>query len=248
MGRVHGYITSRISGGGKLHLTLVDPEKSSDIERLERISESMVAAGTDGFLVGGSLAVAPEEADLIVKALKKHNLPVVIFPGNINCLTPRADAVLFMVLMNSVEPYYLMQVQVLAAPLIAKYNLEALPTGYIVVGQDTAVAHVGRTYPIPRSKPEIVSAYAMAAEMLGFKYIYLEAGSGAHQPIPLEFPLAVKKYTKLITIVGGGIRSPDVAEKLAKSGADIIVTGTIVERDPELAAKVIKALKSPKRS
>lgn len=247
MGKVHNYFTSRVSAGEKIHLTLIDPERSGDIERLERVSSSMVEAGTDGFLVGGSIAITPEEIGLVVKTLKKHNLPVVIFPGNINCLTPYADAVLFMVLMNTVEPYYLMQVQVLAAPLIAKYGLEVLPTGYIVVDLDTTVAHVGRVHPIPRSKPEIISAYAMAADMLGLKYIYLEAGSGAQHPIPLEFPLAVKKYTKLITIVGGGIRSPDVATKLAESGADIIVTGTIVERDPDLAVKIIRAVKESKR-
>ncbi|MEM0000772.1 MAG: geranylgeranylglyceryl/heptaprenylglyceryl phosphate synthase [Desulfurococcaceae archaeon] len=253
MGRVHDYIVSKILSGEKLHFTLVDPERVEDLDRLIDVTDKVVSAGTDGFLIGGSLAVTPEEADATVKTLKKYGLPVVIFPGNVNCLTPNADAVLFMVLMNTLEPYYLMQVQVLAAPIIVKYGLEALPTGYVVVDQDSAVAHVGRAYPVPRNKPEIIAAYAMAAQMLGFKYMYIEAGSGAQQPVPSEFPYFAKKYAaSLVIMVGGGIRSPEVAKKLAESGADIIVTGTVVEKDPQLAARIVKSIKgiqgSPSRS
>ena len=243
MGRVHEYIKSRVGTGEKLHFTLIDPDKATDLVKLEEISEKMVEAGTDAFLVGGSLGITHEEADLVVSTLKKRGLPVVIFPGNINCLSRYADAVLFMVLLNTLEPYYLMQIQVIAAPIIAKYGLETLPTGYLVVDQDTAVAHVGRVYPVPRNKPELVVAYALATEMMGLKYIYLEAGSGAQQPIPLEFPRVIKQHTDLTVIVGGGIRDPESARKLAEAGADIIVTGTIVEKDPDLAARIIKAIK-----
>jgi len=246
LGKVHDYIMSKINSGEKLHFTLIDPEKVKDVIRLEETSEKMVEAGTDAFLIGGSLGIIHEEADLVAQVLKKRGKPVIIFPGNVNCLTRYADAVLFMVLMNSLESYYLMQIQVIAAPIVAKYGLETIPTGYIVIDQDTAVAHIGRTHPIPRNKPEIVLAYAMAAQMLGLKYIYLEAGSGAQQPVPPEFPQIVKKHTDLVVIVGGGIRSPDVARKIAEAGADIIVTGTIVEKDPELATKIIKAIKEVK--
>lgn len=244
MGKVHEFIVSKLENGEKLHFTLIDPERADDIAKLEEISRKMVDAGTDAFLVGGSLNVTPEEADIIAQILKKHNKPVIIFPGNINCLTKFADAVLYMVLMNTLEPYYLMQVQVIAAPIIAKYGLETLPTGYLVIDQDTAVAHVGRAYPIPRGKPEIVATYALAAQMLGLKYIYVEAGSGAQQPVPPEFPKVIKRYTNLVVIVGGGIRSPEIAKQLANAGADIIVTGTIVEKDPELATKIVSAIKS----
>jgi len=243
VGRVHEYIKSRVGTGEKLHFTLIDPDKATDLVKLEEVSEKMVEAGTDAFLVGGSLGITHEEADLVVSTLKKRGLPVVIFPGNINCLSRYADAVLFMVLLNTLEPYYLMQIQVIAAPIIAKYGLETLPTGYLVVDQDTAVAHVGRVYPVPRNKPELVAAYALAAEMMGLKYIYLEAGSGAQQPIPLEFPRVIKQHTDLTVIVGGGIRDPESARKLTEAGADIIVTGTIVEKDPDLAARIIKAIK-----
>lgn len=243
MGKVSEYITSKLLQGEKLHFTLIDPDKAADLSSLEKVAEQLASAGTDAFLIGGSIGVTPEEASNVARILKKQGLPVIIFPGNLNCLTPEADAVLFMMLLNTLEPYYLIQAQVAAAPIIAKYKLETLPTGYLVVDQGTSVAHVGRIYPIPREKPEIVAAYAMAAEMLGLKYIYLEAGSGAVEPVPPSFPATVKKYTKLVVIVGGGIRSPETARTLVQAGADVVVTGTIVEKDVGASEKIIKAVK-----
>ena len=245
MGRVHEYIKSKVERGEKLHFTLIDPDRTN-INELDKIARKLVDTGTDAFMIGGSLAVTPEEASLTAKVLKEYGLPVIVFPGNLNCLTPLADAVFFMVLMNSLESYYLIQAHVQAAPIIAKYRLEPLPTAYIVIDLDTAVAHVGRIHPIPRNKPEVVAAYALAAEMLGLKYIYLEAGSGAREPVPFAFPEIVKKYTKLITIVGGGVRSPEAARQLVKHGADIVVTGTIIEENAELAEKIIRAIKEEK--
>jgi len=243
LGRVHDYVLSKIMSGEKLHFTLIDPDRVSEPDKLEAIASTLASIGTDGFLIGGSLGVTPEEASMTAKILKKHGLPVIIFPGNINCLTKEADAVLFMLLMNTLEPYYLMQVQVIAAPIIAKYGLEVLPTGYLVVDEGTAVAHVGRIHPIPRERPELVAAYAMAAEMIGLKYFYIEAGSGAKEPVPPAFPWIAKKHAKLIVIVGGGIREPEAAKSLVKAGADIIVTGTIVERDLEAAKRIIRGIK-----
>ncbi|MCS7127796.1 MAG: geranylgeranylglyceryl/heptaprenylglyceryl phosphate synthase [Sulfolobales archaeon] len=241
--RIHKYIVDKLKGEGKLHFTLIDPAKS--ISDLEKIAGEAASAGTDAFLVGGSLAVTPEEAGSTARALKKHGLPVIVFPGNLNCLTPEADAVLFVTLMNSAEPYYIMGAQVQGALLVKRYGLEALPTGYVVVYGSTAVAHVGRVIPIPEDRPEIIAAYALAAEMMGMKYFYIEGGSGAPKPAPYVFPSTVKKYTKeLIVIVGGGIREPDVASRIASAGADIIVTGTIVEEDYEKAVKIIKAVKA----
>ncbi len=238
---MHKYIMDKISSGEKLHFTLIDPDKPGD---LRRTAEKMIEAGTDAFLIGGSLAVTPEEAGRVAKTLREMGKPVIIFPGNLNCLTPEADAVLYMILMNSLDPYYLVEAQVSAAPIIKKYGLEVLPAAYIVVYGDTAVAHVGRIYPIPTSKPEIIGAYALAAEFMGMKYIYLEAGSGAGRPVPPSFPRAVRKYTNLITIVGGGIKSPLIAHEIVKAGADIIVTGTIVEENPEAAASIVEAVKT----
>jgi len=243
VGRVNDYIQSKLSNGEKLHFTLIDPDKVSDVDKLYKLAEEVKSYGTDAFLIGGSLGVTPEEAGVTAKVLKETGLPVIIFPGNLNCLTPNADAVLFMVLMNSIDTYYLIEAQVAAAPIIRKYGLETLPTAYIVVYGDTAVAHVGRVYPLPPAIPEMVYAYALAAEMMGFKYIYLEAGSGAQRPIPFEMPRIVKKYTNLTVIAGGGIRDAETASRMVENGVDIIVTGTILERDPGKLAGIIKAVK-----
>ncbi len=241
--KVHEYIQEKISKGEKLHFTLIDPDRMNK-DKLVKIAEKLVDAGTDAFLIGGSLAVTPEEAGETAKILRETGLPVIVFPGNINCLTPYADAVLFMILMNSLDPYYLVGAQVAAAPIVKKYGLETLPTAYIVVYGDTAVAHVGRIQPIPPNKPGIILSYALAAEMLGLKYIYLEAGSGSQKPVPFNYPETVKKYTGLTVIVGGGIKSPMIASNMVKHGADIVVTGTIVEEDPERARNIIKTIKS----
>jgi len=246
--KVHEYISEKLSSGEKLHFTLVDPDKSSEPGRLERLAEEAKDSGTDAFLIGGSLGVTPEEADRTAQILKATGLPVIVFPGNLNCITRYADAIFFMVLMNSLSTYYLIEAQVAAAPIIMKYGLEVLPAGYLVVYGDTAVAHVGRVHALPRDKPEIVLAYAWAAEMIGMKYFYIEAGSGALSHIPAEYPKWVKEHTKLIVIVGGGIRSPDTAQRLVQNGADIIVTGTIVEKRPEALAEIVKAIKRNRTS
>ncbi|MEM0355196.1 MAG: geranylgeranylglyceryl/heptaprenylglyceryl phosphate synthase [Desulfurococcaceae archaeon] len=244
MGKVEDYIRSRLASGEKLHFTLIDPDKSIDPSMLEKTADLAKSYGTDAFLIGGSLGVTPGEADETAKILRKTGVPVIVFPGNINCLTRFADAVLYMVLMNSIDRYYVMEAQVQAAPIIWKYGLETLPTGYIVVYSDTAVAHVGKAYPLPEGKPELVAAYALAAEMMGLRYLYLEAGSGSNRIVPPLYLRIVKKYTKLVLIVGGGIRKPEHARVLAENGADIIVTGTIVEEDSESLLSIIKAIKS----
>jgi len=242
--RVHEYIVKKVESGEKLHFTLIDPDRVRNPDDLEKLADAIKSYGTDAFLIGGSLGVTPEEADRAAEILKKTGLPVIIFPGNLNCITRYADAIMYMVLMNSLDPYYLIEAQVAAAPLVKKYGLEPLPTAYIVIYSGTAVAHIGRINPIPVNKPEIVLAYAWAAEMLGMKYIYLEAGSGAPEPVPASLPKIVRENTNLIVVVGGGIREPEVAVKLAESGADIVVTGTIAESDPEKLAAIIRAVKS----
>jgi phosphoglycerol geranylgeranyltransferase len=248
VGRVHDYIMDRIRSGEKLHFTLIDPDRSRDLDKLSELADKIKSYGTDAFLVGGSLGITPEEADMTAKTLKETGLPVIIFPGNLNCITRYADAIMYMVLMNSMDKYYLIEAQVAAAPIIKKYGLETLPTAYIVVYGDTAVAHVGRVYPIPENKPEIALAYAWAAEMIGMRYVYLEAGSGASRHVPAAMVRMVKRNTELAVIVGGGIREPSIADEIARSGADIIVTGTIAEEDPDRLASIIRAVKSSSTS
>jgi len=242
--RVHEYITSKIRNGEALHFSLIDPDKVTNDKELRKVAKELVSAGSDAFLVGGSLGVSESSVDYVVKILKEYELPVILFPGNVSGISRYADAILFMSLLNSDDPYFIIGAQVIAAPIIAKYGLETLPTAYIIIGYGGAAGFIGRARPIPYDKPEICAAYVLAAEMLGMKYVYLEAGSGAPRPIPKDFISYVSKVRRNSTlIVGGGIREPDKAREVIEAGANIIVTGTIIEKDVERAKKIIEAIK-----
>jgi phosphoglycerol geranylgeranyltransferase len=207
--------------------------------------KKVVDAGTDAILIGGSLQVFIDDVERIVALIEEFDKPSILFPGNLTGLARNADAILFISLLNSDNPYYIIGAHVIAAPLIKRIGLEVLPTGYIVVGNwDTSVSIIGRARPIPYDKPGIGVAYALAAKFLGMKFVYLEAGSGALQPVPQTFVKAVKKAVEdTILIVGGGIRSSEKAAEIANAGADIIVTGTIVEEKLDEAVKIIEAVK-----
>ena len=136
-----------------------------------------------------------------------------------------------MSLLNSSDPYFLMGAQVLGAPIIKKFGLEPIPLGYIIVGEGGAVSVVGKAVPIPYNKPELAAAHALAAEYFGMRFIYLEAGSGVGKPVPSAMATAVKKVTNIPLIVGGGIRTGEQVKEIAKAGADIIVTGNVLEEN-----------------
>ena len=232
----------------RLHFTLIDPDKTGP-EEAERLALMAADAGTSAFLVGGSLGVYEPRLSEVVKAVKAAGLPVILFPGNINELTPHADAVLFMSLLNSDDPYYVSGVQAQAAPIVLRMGLEAIPTGYIIVGYGGAAGYIGRARPIPYERADLTAAYALASAMMGAMIIYLEAGSGAPRPVP---PEAVRKARELLDmagydgllVVGGGIDTPEHAASIARAGADGIVNGTIIERDPAKLSSIIRALRS----
>jgi phosphoglycerol geranylgeranyltransferase len=142
-----------------------------------------------------------------------------------------------MSLLNSVDPYFLMGAQVLGAPLVKKHRLEPIPMGYIIVGEGGTAGIVGRAVPVPYNKPELAAAHALAGQYLGMRFIYLEAGSGAKKPVSPEMIHVVKHYIDIPLIVGGGIRSRSQALAAASAGADIIVTGNVVENN-EVKQKV----------
>jgi len=243
---VHDYIINKINDENALHFTLIDPDKACGeaLKNIRKLGKSMVEAGTDAFLVGGSVGVSESDANAVVQELKGLGVPIILFPGNITGISKYADAVLFLSLLNSDDPYFIVGAQVLGAPIIERYGLETLPTAYIIVGYGGAAGYVGRARPIPYDRPEIGAAYVLAARMMGMKYAYLEAGSGAPEPIPPTFiQYAAKVKKDLILIVGGGIRTPEKAEAAVKAGADIVVTGTIVEKDPEKCVDIIKSIK-----
>ncbi len=227
----------------KLHLTLIDPEEQKPDAAL-RTAQNAVLGGTDGIMLGGSTTNS-SELDATAKTLQENvDVPIILFPGNISGVSKYADAIFFMSLLNSTNPYWITGAQALGAPIIKKLGIETISMGYLVVEPGGTVGWVGDAKLIPRNKPDIAVAYAMAAEFLGMKLFYLEAGSGASQHIPLEMIAKVKKMTNLIVIVGGGIRDGVTASKMAKAGADIIVTGTVVENSSKVEDKIEEIVNS----
>ncbi len=242
--KVHEYLTSK-ARREVLHFTLIDPEKTSPTQAL-RNAEEMEKNGTDAILIGGSTGVTERLLDNIISELKKNiNIPIILFPGNISGISKHADAILFMSLLNSDNPYFIVGAQVLGAPIVYKYGLEVLPTAYIIVGYGGAAGYIGHARPIPWDKPEIAVAYALAAYMMGMDYIYFEAGSGSPHIVPPEIIMKTKQLLndQVFVIAGGGVRSPEDARKLVEAGVNAIVTGTIVEKDLAKATKIIEAIK-----
>ena len=173
-------------------------------------------------------------------------VPVILFPNNIAGISRHADAIWFMSLLNSMDPYYLIGAQMLGAPVVKRLGLEAIPMGYIIVGHGGAAGLVGRALPIPYEKPELAAAYAMAAECLGMRFVYLEAGSGAPRPVPESMVSVVRKAVEIPLIVGGGLRDGKSVEKAVGAGADIIVTGTAIETGGSIKDKISKFVKAIK--
>lgn len=213
-------------------LVLLDPDRKSPAA-LAKFAKSMEAAGADAFLIGSSIMVS-SSFERAVKAVKKAvRAPLVIFPNGSGMLSKNADAVLFMSLLSGRNPNLLIDEQVKAAPQIKALGLEPIPTGYILIesGNLTSVCYLSNTMPIPRGKPEIAKAHALAAEYMGMKLVYLEAGSGAAMPVPTETVTQVSSYIGLPVIVGGGITDPSYARKIARAGASFIVVGNALEKD-----------------
>ena len=160
-------------------------------------------------------------------------IPVIFFPGGISQLNSHYDAILFMSIISGRNPHYLIGEQVIAAPIINDLGIEVIPTGYLLLdgGSDSAVQFMSSTAPIPMDKPDISIAHALAAQYLGKQLIYLEAGSGAKQAVASELIKEVFEQVDIPLIVGGGIRTPEVAREKVESGASFVVTGTIIEEN-----------------
>jgi len=228
--KIYNKILSTIEEKGAAFFILIDPDKvdSNKLEEFIKISEN---SDVDGFLVGGSLMMSEDFEIFLQKIKSLTSLPVIIFPGNVAQVSKYADAILFISVISGRNPEHLIGKQVLAAPFIKKTNIEALGTGYILVdsGSTTTAVYMSGSLPIPRDKSEIALATALAAEYLGMKFVYLEAGSGAKLSVPNEMIKFVSKNLSIPVIVGGGLRSPkDVAEKV-NSGASVIIVGNFFE-------------------
>lgn len=230
----------------KLHFTLIDPE-DVNFEKAEEVAIQSKNAGTDGFLVGGSTTeLSQDEIDNIVKSIKKAKLPVILFPSGASSLSRYADAIFFMSLLNSKNAKFLIEEQVKGSFFVKKFKIEPIGMGYIVVEPGMKVGEVGNVKLIPRNNPNEVVGYCLSAEYFGMKLVYLEAGSGSPYSVPKEMVKIAKDNLTIPLIVGGGIRNEKTAREIVKSGADIIITGTIVEECKDIEnvlGKIIKGVK-----
>jgi len=222
-------LIEKIRERGAIHMTLLDPQKTASGKCVEIASEAE-KAGTSAIMVGGSTLASNSDLDDVIREIKERvGVPLILFPNNISGVSRYADAIWFMSLLNSSSTYYLIDVQALSAPLIKRYGLEAIPMGYIIVGEGGAAGFVGQARGIPYDHPELALGYSLAAETLGMRFVYLEAGSGAKAPVPTKMIALVKKHLGVPLIVGGGIRNGKAARAAVEAGADIVVTGTLVE-------------------
>jgi phosphoglycerol geranylgeranyltransferase len=228
-GPIETYLLEKMKAEGSIHITLVDPEKITP-PQASRVAENSKTSGTAAIMIGGSTFVSQAHLDDVVKAIKRTvDLPTILFPNNVTGISRYADAIWFMSLLNSVDPYFLIGAQILGAPLVKKYGLEPMSMGYIIVGEGGTASIVGKAIPVPYNKPELAAAHALAGKYLGMRFIYLEGGSGARDPVPPDMIRTVKHYVDTPLIVGGGIRTKEQALTAASAGADIIVTGNLIE-------------------
>jgi phosphoglycerol geranylgeranyltransferase len=248
VGHVEKYLLEKIKADGSIHMTLVDPEKVTP-SQASRIAENSKASGTSAIMIGGSTFVSQSHLDDVVKAIRRTvKIPTILFPNNITGISRHADAIWFMSLLNSVDPYFLVGAQILGAPLVKKYGLEPISMGYVIVGEGGTAGIVGKAIPVPYNKPELAAAHALAGHYLGMHFIYLEGGSGATNPVPPEMIRTVKHLVDAPLIVGGGIRTKEQALAAASAGADIIVTGNIVETidSKQKVAEIINGIRGAK--
>ena len=229
IGKVEKYLLNRIRESNAIHISLIDPEKVTP-QSASKIAREVEFCKTAAIMVGGSTLTSTSHLDNVVVAIKKAvKIPVILFPNNITGICKYADAIWFMSLLNSSDPYFITGAQVLGAPMIKKFGLEVIPLGYIIVGGNSAASVVGRACPIPYTKPELAVAHALAAQYFGMRFVYLEAGSGAKRPPSNGMIKMVKESTHIPLIVGGGMRTGEQVKEAVNAGADIIVTGTLLE-------------------
>ena len=243
---VYEYLLER-RAKAPLHMTLLDPDKQTPDEAGPMAAHAS-KAGTDAIMVGGSTGVTQDKVDETVLAIKgAARVPVILFPASAANLSPHADAIYFMSLLNSREPRFIVGEQRIAAGVIRAWGLETIPMAYLVVEPGMRAGQVGHADLLPRTNPTLAVQYALAAQMLGMKLVYLEAGSGAPEPVPVGLVRAVKAAVDIPVVAGGGVRSPAAAAALAHAGADVVVTGTIVEiaRDGSALGRIVEAVKAP---
>ena len=248
-GKVWKYINEKIESEGALHFSLIDPDPLSITPEVAgRMAKFAEDAGSDGIMIGGSTAFLI--IDEATKAISEQvDIPTILFPGGISGICHHADAIFFMSLFNSTNPYHIVGAQALAAANIKMQNIEPISMAYLIIEPGKTAAWVGDAKPFPRDKPKLPLAYAMAAEMFGFKLVYLEAGSGAQGGgVPSEMISMVSQFIEIPVITGGGFNDAKSVSDAVDAGASIVVQGTYLERnmgDTEIKglAEIVSALK-----
>ncbi|MFP3950097.1 MAG: geranylgeranylglyceryl/heptaprenylglyceryl phosphate synthase [Candidatus Micrarchaeia archaeon] len=249
--KVENYIHEKLEEHKALLFSVLDPLDYPSLKDAIKTAKNMDEGGADVLLIGGSTGVQGEMLDQVTKQVKESvDIPVVFFPGNIGTVSKYGDAVYFMSLLNSRNPYWITGAQTLAAPMIKQYGIEPLPVGYMVVEPGGTVGWVGEANKIPRNKPKLAAATALAAQYMGFRLVITDAGSNPKEGhIPLEMVTAVSSAIDVPYIVAGGIRTPEEARSVIKAGADIVQVGTSFEKDggADAVKRFVKAVREGKK-
>ena len=244
-GQIYASLESARSTQKKKFAVLIDPDKKK-IKDIEALCNSAREGGVDYFFIGGSLIVN-DMLDYVLQTIKSScDIPLVLFPGNSFKLSYRADALLFLSLISGRNSDLLIGKHAITAPFIKISPLEIIPTGYMLIdgGIMTSVQYMSNTSPIPSDKNDIALCTAMAGEMLGLKLINMDAGSGAKKPISNDMIQAVRQAIQIPLIVGGGIKTPEIAIEKLKSGADLVVVGNAIEKNTSLIQEISEAVHS----
>jgi putative glycerol-1-phosphate prenyltransferase len=242
---IYHSLTAKKAQGSKSFAVLVDPDKVNDAN-MDTLIELATGAGVDYFLVGGSLVISNYLDECVQMIKKSCDIPVILFPGSPSQVSKYADALLYLSLISGRNPELLIGQHVVSAPVVKQSGLEIMSTGYMVIdgGAPTTVSYISNATPLPCDKNEIAMCTAMAGEMLGMKLIYMDAGSGARRAITETMIEKVSGCIDVPLIVGGGITNPEKAYLNCKAGADVIVVGNAIEKDPSLIKELAAAVHS----
>ena len=239
---IYDLITAAVSKKEKLLAFLIDPDKCND-SKLDYLVKIFEKQPPHFILVGGSLISSPIDS-LVISLKSRLNVPIILYPGHPSHICPDFDAILLLSMISGRNPELLIGNHVVAAPIIKHYKIESISTGYMLIdgGVYTSVEYISATRPIPADKTDIIVATAMAGEMLGQKLIYMDAGSGALNPVPAKAIEEVKTNCSIPLMIGGGINTPQKLETAFNSGADIVVIGNAIENTPELASEFLTCI------
>jgi putative glycerol-1-phosphate prenyltransferase len=234
----------RKAQGKKSFAVLIDPDEVN-LDNFSNLLDLCIQHDADYIFVGGSLITDYVMKEVIAAIKSYTDIPVILFPGNSLHIDSQADAILLLSLISGRNPEFLIGQHVISAPILRKSGLEILPTGYMLIdsGRQTTVSYISNTTPIPHDKPGIAACTAMAGEMLGLKLTYLDAGSGAINPVSPEMIAAVRQSVKTPIIVGGGINSIQKAKNALSAGADVIVVGNGIEQNVDLLSEIAGLVK-----